>query len=84
MSASTEYSTTVSNAEAMTFSTNSEALNWWEPNYCQWTYHPVYYPVEDKGKKAFEIVKVLAEKKFVEIRTGRQFIDLMETILAAL
>ena len=38
----------------------------------------------DKGEKAFKLAQALLDKKLVEARTAKQFIDLMNAILQAL
>ena len=38
----------------------------------------------DKGAKAFEIIKILRDKKLVEVRTVKQFVDLMDTLIKIL
>jgi len=61
------------------------------PNYCwDWWhqyYYPVYYPTtvyEDKGKKAIEIVKALMESKTIQVRTIKQFVDLLDRLMKIL
>ncbi len=67
----------------------TEEITCW--NYWQTYYYPYIikesYPVYiqekaiDKGKKAYEIVKVLRDKKLVQVRTVKQFIDLMNELI---
>jgi len=50
--------------------------------YHQW--YPYQYHttiVEDKTKKAFNIAKSLMDKKLVECKTVKQFIDLIDVII---
>lgn len=64
-----------------------------------WTYYTDYYypyviqpsyPVylqeraQDKGKQAFEIIKILKDKKLVQITKVSQFIDLMDELIKIL
>ena len=58
--------------------------NCWVP-WNDWCNHYHYYQnycnmVEDKMSKAFRIVKSLMDKKIVEAKTVKQFIDLVDTI----
>lgn len=63
-----------------------------------WPFTPTYLPYptwpstyfystlvsEDKGKKAFDLAQSLVEKKLVEAKSAKQFIELMNAILAVL
>ena len=64
--------------------------DWW--NY---TYHPYMYSLfapiptcihthEDKGKRAFEIVKNLQTIKVIKLTTAKQFADTMDAVLKVL
>jgi hypothetical protein len=58
--------------------------NCWTP-WNDWCTHYHYYqnycsPTEDRMSKAFRIVKSLMDKKIVEAKTVKQFIDLVDTI----
>ena len=64
-----------------------------------WTYYQDYYypyvvresyPVylqeraKDKSKQAFEIIKILKDKKLVDLKTVGNFIDLMDELIKIL
>ena len=63
-------------------------------SYWQSDYYPLIirdsYPVylqeraKDKGKQAFEIIKILKDKKLVQIKTVGGFIDLMDELIKIL
>ena len=62
-------------------------------NYWQNDYYPNYirsYPVylheraRDKGKEAFEIIKMLKDKKFLKLETVGDFIDVMDELIKIL
>ncbi len=68
-------------------------------NHTCWTYYQDYYypyviresyPVylqeraKDKGKHAFEIIKILKDKKLVQLKTVGDFIDLMDSLIKIL
>lgn len=48
--------------------------------------YPVYIQEQsyDKGKKAFEIIKMMKDKKLVELKTVGQFIDAMDELIKIL
>ena len=48
--------------------------------------YPVYIQerAQDKGKQAFEIIKVLKDKKLVQLKTVGNFIDLMDELIKIL
>ena len=81
---------TTSNAGQFTTS-NTGNMTCWQ----YWTdyYYPHYhqsYPVYiqdralDKGKQAFEIIKVLKDKKLVKLEKVSDFIDLMDELIKIL
>jgi len=65
---------------------------------CWGYYHQSYYPnviresypvylqerAKDKGKQAFEIIKILKDKKLVQLKTVGNFIDLMDELIKIL
>lgn len=59
--------------------------NWYYPQVIYQSY-PVYIKEQalDKGKKAYEIIKILKDKKLIEIRTVGKFIDLMDELIKIL
>ncbi len=59
--------------------------NDWYPGVIQTTY-PVYIQERslDKGKQAFEIIKVLKDKKMAKLNTVSDFIDLMDALIKIL
>ena len=48
--------------------------------------YPVYIKeqAQDQGKKAFEIIKMLKDKKLIKITTIGQFIDMMDELIKIL
>ncbi len=59
--------------------------DWYNNHYYHW--YPNYYPVTiqvDTTKKAFEIVKVLQDKKVIKLSTVKQFVELVDSILKIL
>lgn len=67
--------------------------------YTCWDYwHRDYYPsviresypiyirerAEDKGKQAFEIIKILQDKRFLNLEKVKDFIDLMDCLIKVL
>lgn len=59
--------------------------DYWYPNVIQTSY-PVYVQERslDKGKQAFEIIKVLKDKKMVQLKKVSDFIDLMDALIKIL
>lgn len=60
---------------------------------CYDFYRQYYYPVwpisntvyyEDKGVKAHKILKALMDKKVINIKTVKQFVDLMDEVIKLL
>ena len=45
--------------------------------------YPVYFKeqAKDKGKQAFEIIKMMKDKRFVKLETVGEFIDLMDELI---
>ncbi len=63
--------------------------DYWEHHYypsviCE--SYPVYVQerAKDKGKQAFELIKMLKDGKFIQLRTVGQFIDLMDKLIKIL
>jgi len=48
--------------------------------------YPVYIKeqAEDKGKKAFEVIKMLQDKKLMTLKTVKDFIDAMDALIKTL
>ncbi len=59
--------------------------DYWYPNVITTSY-PVYIQERslDKGKQAFEIIKVLKDKKMVKLDKVSDFIDLMDALIKIL
>lgn len=62
-------------------------------DYWHHDYYPIYhesYPVyiqdraRDKGKEAFEIIKMLKDKRFIKLETVADFIDAMDALIKIL
>lgn len=69
--------------------TNLSCWGYWHDHYYPKVIHesyPVYIQERslDKGKKAFEIIKILKDKKLVQLRTVGNFIDLMDELIKIL
>lgn len=64
--------------------------DWWNYYYYPWQgethnhYHTSTIVHEDKGKKAIEIMKALMESKIIQIKTIKQFVDLLDRIVKVL
>lgn len=82
-------------AQTMTIvTTNAQTTGYYQqipisvPAYDYWLQAPgTYYPypaTEDKGRRAFTIAKQLIEAKLVQIKTAKQFVVLMDTLLVCL
>jgi hypothetical protein len=71
---------------------NSKTLSCW--GYWQDFYYPQViresYPVyireraQDKGKQAFEIIKILKDKKLIDMKKVGDFVDLMDELIKIL
>ncbi len=59
--------------------------NYYYPDVIHCSY-PVYVQerAQDKGKKAFEIIKILKDKKMVKLDKVSDFIDLMDELIKIL
>jgi len=63
--------------------------SWWYPYAPYWErYYPVYYntlvqTTPNKLETAYKIARTLHEKKLVEVRTVKQFIELINAIMDA-
>ncbi len=69
--------------------TNMSAWEYWQNIYYPTTIstsYPVYIRdrAEDKGKQAFEIIKMLQDKRFMDLKTVRDFIDAMDLLIKTL
>ena len=70
-------------------SNNYSCWDYWQNNYYPTIIresYPIYISerAKDKGKQAFEIIKILKDKKLVKIEKVSNFIDLMDTLIAIL
>ena len=80
--------------ENLTFSTGTATPTiscwdyWTQYHYPQtiFTSYPVYLQerAKDKGKQAFEIIKILKDKRFVNLEKVGDFIDLMDELIKIL
>jgi hypothetical protein len=59
--------------------------NWYYPTIIRESY-PIYIQERavDKGKKAFEIIKILKDKKLIHIQRVSDFIDIMDELIKIL
>ena len=69
--------------------TNLTCYGYWQDYYYPYVIYPSYpiYIRErslDKGKQAYEIIKILKDKKLVDIKTVKQFIELMDCLIQIL
>ena len=67
-------------------STFGTIWNYWEEYYYPYMIkesYPVWVQERavDKGKKVYEIVKMLRDKKLVQVRTVKQFIEIMDELI---
>ncbi len=67
-------------------STTGSCWDYWHQNYYPYVVresYPVYIQerAQDKGKKAFEIIKILKDKRFVQLEKVSDFIDLMDELI---
>lgn len=71
------------------YSKNLSCWGYWQdyyyPNVIRESY-PVYIQerAQDKGKKAFELIKILSDKKIIKLDKVKDFIDAMDAIMAIL
>ena len=72
-----------------TYTKNLSCWGYWQdyyyPNVIRESY-PVYIQerAQDKGKKAFELIKILSDKKIIKLDKVKDFIDAMDAIMAIL
>lgn len=59
--------------------------NWYYPYIIKESY-PVYIQerAKDKGKQAYEIIKQLKDKKLIEIKSVKQFMEIMDELIKVL
>ena len=68
---------------------NYSCWDYWHQNYYPYVIrdsYPVYIRerAEDKGKQAFEIIKMLKDKRFIKLETVADFIDAMDALIKIL
>jgi len=86
----------VVNTSGLVNTSDFTASNLTNTVYSCWDYwHRDYYPTiihnsypvyirersEDKGKQAFEIIKMLKDKRFIKLETVADFIDAMDALI---
>ena len=76
-------------AAIFTDGTNYTCWDYWRNDYYPYIIresYPVYIQerAKDKGKQAFEIIKILKDKKLVQLKTVGDFIDLMDELIKIL
>jgi hypothetical protein len=86
------YLSSTLDSNSLSFNTEANNMSCW--NYWQNYYYPHViresYPVyineraKDKGKQAFEIIKILKDKKLVKLQKVSDFIDLMDELIKIL
>lgn len=84
--ANPQYEWNNNNLKAQTNAVNLTCWKYWDDYYYPKIIHdsyPVYIRerAEDKGKKAFELIKVLKDKKLLQIKTVEDFIEAMTTLI---
>ena len=87
------------NFNSMSFDTTTTPNTFTDTDYSCWDYYQrEYYPTiikesypvylqeraKDKGKQAFEIIKILKDKKLVQMKKVEDFIDLMGELIKIL
>jgi hypothetical protein len=65
---------------------NLSCWHWWQEQYYPQVitqYYPMYIRERslDNGKRAYEIIKVLKDRKLVEITTVKKFMELMDCLI---
>jgi len=80
---------TMSNNDVTSGTTTFSCWDYWHQYYYPeviYNSYPVYLrdQAKDKGKQAFEIIKVLKDKKFVNLEKVGDFIDLMDELIKIL
>jgi hypothetical protein len=83
------YSTAGSTYDTRVNAVGYSAWDYWERNYYPYVIkesYPVYLQerATDKGKMAFEIIKMLKDKRFVHLEKVSDFIDCMDLLIKAL
>jgi len=82
----TNCGSTTTSGDTHTYPYPDYCWDWWREYYYP-TYYPVYYPQtihEDKGKKAIEVVKALMETKTIQVKTIKQFVELLDKLMKIL
>ncbi|MDP1728954.1 MAG: hypothetical protein Q8L27_01990 [archaeon] len=79
----------INSATSDCIETGTSSYQYWQNYYYPYVIQPTYpvYITErslDKGKQAYEVIKVLKDKKLVDIRTVKQFIELMDSLIQIL
>lgn len=74
------------NSSGIGTSQQTSCWDYWQNQYYPYVIYPSYpvYIQEravDKGKKAFEIIKLMKDKKFVIFKTVKDFIDVMDLLI---
>jgi hypothetical protein len=75
--------------QTTTYTKNLSCWGYWQdyyyPNVIRESY-PIYIQerAQDKGKKAFELIKILSDKKIIKLDKVKDFIDAMDAIMAIL
>lgn len=83
---------TTFNANAFTVTTAGQTIgagdwydNYWIPYNYQYAYIPYIQTYTlDRGKKALDIAKMLQSKKLVNLKTAKQFANLMDELISVL
>ena len=72
-----------------TSQTSMSCWRYWDNYYCPYVVeksYPVYLQerAEDKGKKAFEIIKMMKDKNLIILKTVADFIEAMDALIKVL
>jgi len=72
-----------------TTTTNMTCWKYWQDYYYPWIVresYPVYIQEKslDRGRHAYEIIKILKDKKLIEIKTVKQFCEIMDELIKIL
>jgi len=71
------------------FTSGTSCWHYWQQEYYPYVIresYPVYLTERaiDKGKQAFEIIKMLKDKRFIKLETVADFIDAMDALIKIL
>lgn len=79
----------ITSSDNTKYQTQLSSWHWWEDYYYPRVIkesYPVYIQEKalDKGKQAYEIIKMMKDKRFVKLDTGADFIEIMDALIKIL